>query len=251
MMTVNRQQLWERSSRLFLTLTKEHINDIKVILHQIIENIISNPEEDKYRILRYKNTSLKRRIFDRSGGLDFILATGFQFTTTSSNQQKTLTPKEEEEKLLIFKKDLILYSDGDEVVDDDDDENSTDIQILSKSLQWLDSTLDTCLQLCETKSDTESAAESIIQLQLPTGQIVYGGFLVADTLGDIRSFAQTYFQPEKISSIHLREPSGSDIYKEEDYQKTLQDLKLLPRAKLLVTCLSIEEAKQRLDMVFD
>jgi hypothetical protein len=53
--------------------------------------------------------------------------------------------------------------------------------------------------------DNESCAEGIIQIRLPTGLTVSGGFSRTDSGSSVLSFACCFFRPDKYSSVVLRQ----------------------------------------------
>jgi hypothetical protein len=61
------------------------------------------------------------------------------------------------------------------------------------------------LILLEHRLDNESCAEGIIQIRLPTGLTVSGGFSRTDSGCSVLSFACCFFRPDKYSSVVLRQ----------------------------------------------
>jgi len=49
-------------------------------LCKVISNILAQPAEAKYRKLRLENAAMQKRVFSVPGGLDFLLALGFEST---------------------------------------------------------------------------------------------------------------------------------------------------------------------------
>ena len=57
---------------------------------KVIDNLLSNPDEEKYRQLKLKNMKIKAAIVDSVGGIELMKAIG-QITDIPSTQFKTLS----------------------------------------------------------------------------------------------------------------------------------------------------------------
>jgi hypothetical protein len=53
-------------------------------IQKILTNIISNKTEPKYRTIRLQNPAIKSKVIDVAGGLDLLLATGFQLNNDAA-----------------------------------------------------------------------------------------------------------------------------------------------------------------------
>ena len=51
-------------------------------LHKIVSNILANQDDPKYRKLRLENAAMQRKVFSVAGGIEFMLALGFNKTAT-------------------------------------------------------------------------------------------------------------------------------------------------------------------------
>lgn len=82
---------------------------------------------------------------------------------------------------------------------------STYIKHLQESLSWLETTMIFCQEYLKEKLGQEiisneceqHPSDIIIRLELPHGKKIQGGFMMTDTLQDIKQFACSFFQPDK------------------------------------------------------
>ena len=67
---------------------------------------------------------------------------------------------------------------------------------LSIIKQWLNDTLSNCE--VQTKNNNESCADCVLNIKLPTGTSVYGGFMKHEKLIDVLSYASCYLKLQKL-----------------------------------------------------
>lgn len=163
----NHDKLWEKCARRLLLNTGVSLLALESILSKVLLNLIHNPNEMKYRILRTANGAVKSSITDVPGGIEFLAAVGF---SGAMNDQG----------------DKVLQIQG-------------DTSALDDALLWLHSTCDTYRKFLDVKGSglEDSCADTEVQIRLPTGSSVLGGFMKGDRLRDVRSFAACYFTDER------------------------------------------------------
>lgn len=156
---------WQKCAR---RLMLNRISDVDRVLtncEKVIQNIILHPTEPKYRTIRCGNASFRSNVLDLPGGAEVLQAAGFEWSVNT-----------EGEKIVVFGRE------GGEVH-------------LTDALLWLRSTVDTCKRFAKAKSalDGDICADCVVQVRLPTGTTVSGGFMRGDLLQDVRDFAACYF----------------------------------------------------------
>lgn len=174
-MATARANDWEKCARLFLLNSPAQLRDLSALLEQVLTNILTNRDEEKFRVVKTSNKTINSRIISRNGGLEFLLAAGFVAQADESGG-----------KILKFA------------------ENALDVdahQPLLSAVEWLKNTVSSCVDLHASKvavtDDDAPCCECVIQLRLPTGATASGGFMRGDTLQDVRDFAACYFHPDR------------------------------------------------------
>lgn len=200
---------WEQCVRLLLINPVSQLINLQTYVNKIIKNILENPSEEKFLKLKHNNSVLQKNIFSVNGGLELILSIGFQFeldpVTTEKYLVFPLLPLLNLNKNEAFQKKQPLVEEADVEV-----ERSEYMRRLQLCEEWLANTIATCLQFQQSKSSNSSVfqrapkndldevpADSLIQLQLPTGKVVIGGFMKGDLGFDIWKFACSYFTPDR------------------------------------------------------
>mmetsp|Transcript_20161 Transcript_20161/g.19474 ORF Transcript_20161/g.19474 Transcript_20161/m.19474 type:complete len:315 (-) Transcript_20161:125-1069(-) len=209
---------WEKCARTLSLNTESDLIKLCDLLQTLCKNVILNPSEKKYRIVKLSNKGIQDRLVNRKGGLEFLNAVGFQT------------------KVLDGSKVL-------ELVVDIDDEISYIYQ-MEESLVWLASTVETCVKMSEIykRQPNESCAECVIHLKLPTGTSVYGGFSRTEPVSTVLSFACCFFNPDRATSVMLRQAhNATAVVTGEELGMDLSQLGLCPRATLIVSVLSDEK----------
>ena len=171
------------------------------------------------------NKSIKSRLCDRQGGIETLLALGFVVKVDESDGEKYLSLYEEEEAL-----------------------NLESIDLLQSSLTWFNDTARSISQ--SAANDHDPCAECIIQIKLPVGtSSIQGGFMSHETIAQVLTFVEQYFNEDKRGSVTLRQAHDptdlcSVVTKREGEGKgeegypSLRDLGLGGKAKLICTSLN-------------
>ena len=162
---------WEKCARLFLLNSPSHLTDLSQILEQMLNNIVENNGDEKYLVVKLTNKNINARVVARSGGVEFLLAAGFAAQTDPQGN-----------KILKY---MTVSS------------AQNWVESLSLALQWLRNTVTSCLDLHGSKQADSACCECVLQLRLPTGVSVYGGFMRGDTLHDVSDYAACYFRADR------------------------------------------------------
>jgi len=214
--------LWEKSARLLMLNPANKLEEFIRVIHKVCKNISDNPQEAKFKSLKVTNSTIQNKIVAISGGVEVLAAVGFR-------------PSLDDEgvKVLRIPPDL------------DNEQLSSS---LLESLEWIDRTVATCIE-CVKDGDGGNdipCAECVINLKLPTGASVFGGFWREDKIQDIVSYASTYFVKERATAVSLMLPDIHLVLDESHMQQTLSELDLCPRAVVVASILTPEEREERL-----
>eukprot|EP01041_Mallomonas_annulata_P003362 gene3362-6656_t len=164
---------WEKCARILALSTYVELLDLQDILQKILINIKSNPSDMKYRELKASNKSIQTRVLSRKGGLEFLNAVGFKSTNAS------------DQKILVLEMDEVI-----------------DIEpLVDNAITWLNDVVKSCYEMVTVsgRTLTDTCAQCIIQLRLPTGQSVQGGFLLDDILLDVLNFGKCFFIESRLT----------------------------------------------------
>lgn len=237
---------------------KERAEACKDIITKYAENIVSHPEEEKYRKIRKGNKIFIEKVRDVEGALDFLRAAGFVDQTIDEEEFLIWIPEGDDLKQQIEDLKELLSSLADaEVIPLEVDRN---LQVLlpsqarrlelpgdfyrisaeeMKREQKLRADALEQSQILKTKAmrDREEARAltmyryAFIRVRFPDGIYIQGTFSVQETLGAIYEFVQACMKHEEVR-FGLSGPAGTKLLREEDQERTLMDLKLVPNVNL-------------------
>jgi len=228
----------------------------------VCRNVLADPREPKFRALKLSNESIQRRLIQRPGGLDFVLAAGWI-------RQQRLNVLELVSSLPLAPLEPHVKAGGAPAGSSDEAAKAqADVQLirLQQALDWLESTTVTftAYHLQAGRAPSDPVAECTLQLRLPTSKVT-AGFMRNDTLEAVYRYAETYFVKERRGQLSLRLPDSSAVALEARKNsagsgsippapathgdtaagRTLEALDLCPRAALLVT---VADDAQRADL---
>lgn len=164
-------RLWEKCARKLSLNSEVSLNHLKITLDSILIKCIENPNESKYFSLKTTNKSFQSNVLAHEGGIEFLIAVGFQ--PELQNGDKILH--------------LIDFA----------------IEQLRISMDWLNDTVKVCLEMKQSRNIAIDApcAECHIQIRLPTGAVVSGGFMRTDLVKDVLSYSHCFFQENWYNNI--------------------------------------------------
>lgn len=219
----NRQ--WEKTARLLVLNNLPSLLVMKDTIVKIVNNIVGNIHDEKFRVLKMTNSALQQKILNCHGGQEMLLCLGFTVCTQAETGAKNL--------------ELHLVDSS------DDEECDMIVELLRSGLRWLQDTCATC-ELYATAGNSingknskiggirapastssarapsstaggvglaeGSCCEVIAQIKLPTGRVVSGGFMYSDLIGDVRRYASCYFAPDRYDDISIEAPLLLTVY---------------------------------------
>ena len=169
---MSNRRIWEQCVRLLLLNPIAEANSLCEVLHQVFTAIVENPQDNKYKILKFSNKHVQNKILSRRGGLEILIATGFENVSDSAGNR-------------CF---VLQGCDLDEM-----------IATLIATREWLQDTLLSLVTIASRtgRAENEPCCDIVVQIKLPTGKLVQGGFLRDDLLEDVRSYASSYFLEDR------------------------------------------------------
>ncbi|XP_026316157.1 UBX domain-containing protein 6 [Hyposmocoma kahamanoa] len=230
-------------------------------LCKYLENIVTQPDEEKFQKIRMSNRAFTERVQPIEGAMELLFAAGF-------TQQKITNADGVEEDYLVFNRDLVPNTDN-LVTLIDALRTAEPIQLeLDRNLQvLLPSQAATKVQLPPTfyaltpeelkrehQLRTEALEKSqmlrtkamrekdeiremrkykfaIIRVRFPDGILLQGTFSVYERYHEIHDFVAENLEHSDLPFI-LNTPTGHKLLLEEDANKTLIDLRLVPATVL-------------------
>ncbi|CAH2058220.1 unnamed protein product, partial [Iphiclides podalirius] len=240
---------------------REKIDTCVETLCKYLENIITYPEEEKYQKIRMSNRAFSERVQPIEGAMELLLAAGF-------TQQMLPNPEGVEEPYLVFNKDnvpsiesLTSLIEALRTAEPIQLELDRNLQVLLPSQAASKMALPAsfyALSSEELKREQQLRAEAIeksqmlrtkamrekdemremrkykfaiIRIRFPDGILLQGTFSVYERYSEIHEFVQENLEHSGLPFI-LNTPTGHKLVHEEDGNKTLIDLRLVPATVL-------------------
>ncbi|XP_035209030.1 UBX domain-containing protein 6-like [Stegodyphus dumicola] len=219
-------------------------------LARYLTNILDNPEEEKYRRIRFKNKIFQERVLPLEGAFDFLVSAGFIQETVKSGEEEEeyfVFPKENLENLQMLKEALLSAEPIVPVLD-------RNLKVLKPSVVTEKVQLPNDffnLSAEELKREQEAKAEAVelmtqlrtksmrkkdeikelhvykftlIRIRFPDGIILQGTFYVYEKLLAVKNFImENLAEPQKQFNLLL--PGG---FRLTDDEQSLLELKLVP-----------------------
>ncbi|XP_045506943.1 UBX domain-containing protein 6 [Colias croceus] len=240
---------------------REKIDTCVETLCKYLENIVTYPEEEKYQKIRMSNRAFTDRVQPIEGAVELLLAAGFV-------QQKLFNNEGNEEDFLVFNKDnvpsvesLVTLIEALRSAEPIQLELDRNLQVLLPSQaankvqlppsfyaltpeeikreQQLRAEAIERSQMLRTKAmrEKDELREmrkykfAIIRIRFPDGILLQGTFSVYEKYQDIHDFLRENLEHSDLPFV-LTTPTGHKLNIDEDSNKTLIDLKLVPTSIL-------------------
>ncbi|XP_077288827.1 GDI interacting protein 3 [Arctopsyche grandis] len=241
----------------------EKIESCVEILCKYLDNIISNPTEEKYRKIRMTNRIFCEKVQGVDGALELLRGAGFKEQTIPNADNTS------EEKYLVFDKDitdsmdtLTLIVDALQTTEPITLELDRNLQVLSPSQaasrmdlppdfyaispeeikrehQLRTEAMEKSLML-RTKAMREKDElrefrkyrYAVLRIRFPDGILLQGTFSVYEKLAEVYSFVSENLEHEGLPFV-LISPGGNKLSLDDDSDRTLIDLRLVPATMLI------------------
>ena len=207
--------LLQLALRMFPLNTAPQCTTLFTILRKILNNVLTTPDDVKYRTIKLSNKIIAAKIVNIQGGLEFLRSMKFNRATL------------QREQLLIMQDEQL------------------DVSWLEMGLATLDSVDLSKPNTSSTSSSSSSAsasrtvlAECILHIVLPTGHTLRAGFANNETIEDVYNFVD-YTRTDGKRSQGIESFTLCTSYPQQElvgewYAKTLQEAGLTPRSKLII-----------------
>ncbi|XP_050356741.1 UBX domain-containing protein 6 [Nymphalis io] len=240
---------------------REKVETCVETLCKYLENIITYPEEEKYQKIRMSNRVFNERVLPIEGSMELLLAAGFV-------QQKLPNADGVDEDFLVFDKENVSSVEGlialiealrtAEPIQLELDRNlqvllpsqaANKVQLppsfyaltpeeLKREHQLRTEAIERS-QMLRTKAmrekdelrEMKKYKFAIIRIRFPDGILLQGTFSVYERYNEIHEFVQDNLEHSGLPFV-LNTPTGHKLIQDEDANKTLIDLRLVPATVL-------------------
>ncbi|XP_055677517.1 UBX domain-containing protein 6 [Lutzomyia longipalpis] len=235
--------------------TKEKADACVETLTKYLENIINHPDEEKYRKIRMSNRIFSEKVRNVEGSMEFLFAAGFEEQIIDGEAFLVYFSKGENftEQLQVLLDALMCA----EKINLEIDRNiqvllpsqakknelppdffRMSIEELKREQQLKSEALESSLVL-KTKAMREREElrivnryrYTLIRVRFPDGVYLQGTFNVYEKFLQVHEFVQSCMKHESVE-FHLVGPTGHK-FEEEDFEKSLYDLRLVPNILLI------------------
>ncbi|XP_047539288.1 UBX domain-containing protein 6 [Vanessa atalanta] len=240
---------------------REKVDTCVETLCKYLENIVTYPEEEKYQKIRMSNRVFNERVLPIEGSMELLLAAGFI-------QQKLPNADGVEEDFLVFVKEnvpsvesLIALIEALRTAEPIQLELDRNLQVLLPSQAANKVQLPPSFyaltpeelkrehqlrieaiersQMLRTKAmrekdelrEMKKYKFAIIRIRFPDGILLQGTFSVYERYNEIHEFVQENLEHSGLPFV-LNTPTGHKLIPDEDANKTLIDLRLVPATVL-------------------
>ncbi|XP_026497800.1 UBX domain-containing protein 6 [Vanessa tameamea] len=240
---------------------REKVDTCVETLCKYLENIVTYPEEEKYQKIRMSNRVFNERVLPIEGSMELLLAAGFI-------QQKLPNADGIEEDFLVFVKEnvpsvesLIALIEALRTAEPIQLELDRNLQVLLPSQAANKVQLPPSFyaltpeelkrehqlrteaiersQMLRTKAmrekdelrEMKKYKFAIIRIRFPDGILLQGTFSVYERYNEIHEFVQENLEHSGLPFV-LNTPTGHKLIPDEDANKTLIDLRLVPATVL-------------------
>lgn len=114
---------WEKCARILSLNKRDDLYDLTNLLQTLCQNILSNPEEPKFRTIKLNNKTIENRLLSRKGGLEFLAAAGFKTVVVDAVKS--------------------LY------IEFEESNSAVKLVELDDAQHWLGTTVDACIEMAD------------------------------------------------------------------------------------------------------
>ncbi|XP_036331106.1 UBX domain-containing protein 6 [Rhagoletis pomonella] len=237
--------------------TREKADDCIQTLSKYLENIHNHPDEEKYYKIRMSNKIFSEKVRYVEGALDFLMAAGFR-EIEIDGEPFLLWSKENVEnnydlptlldalknsetiELELDRNIRVLMPSQARSAELPDDFYRISPEEIKREQQLRTEAIESA-QILRTKAMREREEQrnlrlyrfALIRVKFPNGIYIQGTFNVYEKIRDVYEFVQSCLIDENLE-FNLVVTNGIK-FTEEDMEKTLYDLRLIPNIVLLFT----------------
>ncbi|KAM8714192.1 hypothetical protein ACLKA7_014347 [Drosophila subpalustris] len=236
---------------------KEKADDCIATIIKYLENIIKNPDEEKFCKIRMSNKIFSDKVRYVDGALDVLYAAGFSEVEMDGEPFLLWTKDQTEEGLdlamivealknsepiqleLDRNIKVLLPSQARRVVLPDDfyrispEEIKREQQMRAEAIESSQMLKTKAMRDREEQRNLRMYRYSLVRVKFPNGLYIQGTFNVYEKIADVFEFVQSCLADESLEFNLVASSEGK--FNEEDMEKTLYDCKLIPNVLLLFT----------------
>ncbi|XP_017040937.1 UBX domain-containing protein 6 [Drosophila ficusphila] len=234
---------------------KEKADECIATLIRYLENLIKNPEEEKFCKIRMSNKIFSEKVRYVEGALDVLHAAGFsevkiddeQFLLWTREQTEqdldlpTLVDALKNSEIIPLELDrnikVLLPSQARRVVLPDEfyrlapEEIKKEQQLRSEAIAQSQMLRTKAMREREEQRNLRMYRYALVRVKFPNGLFIQGTFNVYEKIADVFEFVQSCLADESLDFTLVATSEGK--LGEEDLEKTLFDCKLIPNSLLL------------------
>lgn len=229
-------------------------------LSKYLNNIVEHPEEEKYQKIRISNRNFQERVLNLEGGLDFLLAAGFEeqrLEKDGMEENYLVFPKHKLEDIEYLKTMIdalhtaepivpvldrsvrvLIPSEGRIKISLPEEFYTLSAEEIARLQEKREHEVELATQL-RTKAmrikdeikENRHYHYTLVRVRLPDGFLLQGTFYTRETLGDVKEFLNEHLSDPSIK-YHLHAPGGEKLSSDES---TLFQLNLVPAAVINLT----------------
>ncbi|XP_016991531.1 UBX domain-containing protein 6 [Drosophila rhopaloa] len=234
---------------------KEKADECNATLIRYLENLIKNPEEEKFCKIRMSNKIFSEKVRYVEGALDVLQAAGFSevkideepflLWTLEQKEQNlelpTLVEALKNSEIIPLELDrnikVLLPSQARRVVLPDEfyrlapEEIKKEQQLRSEAIAQSQMLRTKAMREREEQRNLRMYRYALVRVKFPNGLFIQGTFNVYEKIADVFEFVQSCLADESLDFSLVATSEGK--LGEEDLEKTLFDCKLIPNSLLL------------------
>nr|XP_016942982.1 UBX domain-containing protein 6 [Drosophila suzukii] len=245
---------------------KEKADECIATLIRYLENLIKNPEEEKFCKIRMSNKIFSEKVRYVEGALDVLQAAGFNEVTIDDEQFLLWTREQTEQDLdlptlvealknsetipleLDRNIKVLLPSQARRVVLPDEfyrlapEEIKKEQQLRSEAIAQSQMLRTKAMREREEQRNLRMYRYALVRVKFPNGLFIQGTFNVYEKIADVFEFVQSCLADESLDFSLVATSEGK--LGEEDLEKTLFDCKLIPNSLLLFSANGVSASVQ-------
>ncbi|XP_017125919.1 UBX domain-containing protein 6 [Drosophila elegans] len=245
---------------------KEKADECIATLIRYLENLIKNPEEEKFCKIRMSNKIFSEKVRYVEGAVDVLQAAGFSEVKIDEEQFLLWTREQTEQDLdlptlvealknsetipleLDRNIKVLLPSQARRVVLPDEfyrlapEEIKKEQQLRSEAIAQSQMLRTKAMREREEQRNLRMYRYALVRVKFPNGLFIQGTFNVYEKIADVFEFVQSCLADESLDFSLVATSEGK--LGEEDLEKTLFDCKLIPNSLLLFNANGVSATEQ-------
>lgn len=230
-------------------------------IKKIIQNIASHPGEEKYLKVRSNNRALRERVFEQRGAREFLVGAGFESTSlpveegdaeeeflimnqeqssnseylsnlveTLENSERICPVLDPDARLFYPTKKLNSFNVPDEFYAISKEELKRDAEIRKEAVEKMGMLRTKAMKERDEQRELRKYRFTAVRTRFPNGLILQGTFTTRSTFASLLSFIRDSLAVDWLPFVVIAPSAGGRLSEEENNDKTLAQLGLVPSA---------------------